>query len=316
MKSKLKTREKKSKRVDEMKLSMAPLSPERKVQKRKTSFADDTIQLNRDVKTINKKLEQDGEVMFFERLPQKIIELTEYMKTQPLLKLSTSEIKQAISVDKYVLAYQAERKEEELKRFVLSSHTSFEEWRRKQKGISLAEDKEPSKKEKKKSHKEKKADDKPLSFPPECIIPVNPHLVDILDFMKKEVKECVILCSSIKMWITLKIPRMEDGNDFGVAIQEECIDTISEIEDEAYNILDVISSYHSTRGNYVVQLAANPSIMDYASCISQVDECQFFNIKISLQNLRNNYALLYDLVTKNLEKLQAPSPHTDLLSLY
>ena len=90
------------------------------------------------------------------------------------MKLSTSEIKQAISVDKYVLAYQVERKEEELKRFVLSSHTSFEEWRRKQKGISLAEDKEPSKKEKKKSHKEKKADDKPLSFPPECIIPVNP----------------------------------------------------------------------------------------------------------------------------------------------
>ena len=90
------------------------------------------------------------------------------------MKLSTSEITQAISVDKYVLAYQAERKEEELKRFVLSSHTSFEEWRRKQKGISLAEDKEPSKKEKKKSHKEKKADDKPLSFPPECIIPVNP----------------------------------------------------------------------------------------------------------------------------------------------
>lgn len=72
--------------------------------------------------------------------------------------------------------------------------------------------------------------------------------------MKKEVKECVILCSSIKMWITLKIPRMEDGNDFGVAIQEECVDTISEIEDEAYNTLDMISSYHSTRGNYVVQV--------------------------------------------------------------
>ena len=56
--------------------------------------------------------------------------------------------------------------------------------------------------------------------------------------------------------------------------------------------------------------------MDYASCISQVDESQFFNIKLSLQNLRNSYALLYDLVIKNLEKLQAPSPHTDLLSLY
>ena len=47
---------------------------------------------------------------------------------------------------------------------------------------------------------------------------------------------------------------MEDGNDFGVAIQEECVDTISEIEEEAYNILDMISTYHSTRGNYIVQV--------------------------------------------------------------
>ena len=76
----------------------------------------------------------------------------------------------------------------------------------------------------------------------------------MLEFMKKEVRECVILCSSIKMWITLKIPRMEDGNDFGVAIQDECIDTISEIEEEAYSILDMISTYHSTRGNYIVQV--------------------------------------------------------------
>ena len=53
------------------------------------------------------------------------------------------------------------------------------------------------------------------------------------------------------MWITLKIPQMEDGNDFGVSIQEECIDTISEVEDEAYSILDSISNYHATRGNYI-----------------------------------------------------------------
>lgn len=64
----------------------------------------------------------------------------------------------------------------------------------------------------------------------------------------------MILCSAVKMWITLKIPKMEDGNDFGVAIQEECVDTISEIEESAYSILDMISTYHSTRGNYVVQV--------------------------------------------------------------
>lgn len=138
----------------------------------------------------------------------------------------------------------------------------------------------------------------------------------MLVFLKKEVKECVVLCSSIKMWITLKIPRMEDGNDFGVAIQEECVDTISEVEDEAYSILDSISNYHTTRGNYIVQMVTNPSVMDYAKCISQVDETQFFNARLSIQSFRNNYALLYDLVTKNLEKLQAPVSHVDSLSFY
>lgn len=55
-------------------------SPERKLQRKRSLGSDETIQLNRDVKSINKKMERDGEVMFFERLPQKILELTEYMK--------------------------------------------------------------------------------------------------------------------------------------------------------------------------------------------------------------------------------------------
>ena len=138
----------------------------------------------------------------------------------------------------------------------------------------------------------------------------------MLEFLKKEVKECVVLCSAIKMWITLKIPRMEDGNDFGVAIQEECVDTITDVEDEAYSILDSISNYYTPRGNYIVQMVSNPSVMDYAKCICQVDETQFFNTKLSIQSFRNNYALLYDLVTKNLEKLQAPVSHVDSLSFY
>ena len=76
----------------------------------------------------------------------------------------------------------------------------------------------------------------------------------MLDFLKKEVSECAILCGAIKMWITLRIPKMEDGNDFNVSIQEECINTISDVEDEAYSILDSISNYHHTRGSYIIEV--------------------------------------------------------------
>ena len=80
MKVKSKSKQKKSKRIEEEKLSLAVFSPERKLQRKRSLGSDETIQLNRDVKSINKKMERDGEVMFFERLPQKILELTEYMK--------------------------------------------------------------------------------------------------------------------------------------------------------------------------------------------------------------------------------------------
>lgn len=82
MKVKSKSKEKKSKRIEDAKINMVVFSPERKLQRKKSLGSDETIQLNRDVKSINKKMERDGEVMFFERLPQKILELTEYMKVR------------------------------------------------------------------------------------------------------------------------------------------------------------------------------------------------------------------------------------------
>lgn len=82
----------------------------------------------------------------------------------------------------------------------------------------------------------------------------------MLDFLKKEVSECAILCGAIKMWITLRIPKMEDGNDFNVSIQEECVNTISDVEDEAYSILDSISNYHHTRGSYIIEVEVDGTV--------------------------------------------------------
>ena len=56
--------------------------------------------------------------------------------------------------------------------------------------------------------------------------------------------------------------------------------------------------------------------MDYSKCISQVDETQFFNIKLSIMSLRNSYTLLYDHIIKNLEKLQSPVSHVDSSTFY
>ena len=91
-----------------------------------------------------------------------------------------------------MLAYQAERKEEELKRFVLATHVSFEDWRKKQKHLSLTEDVPTKDHEKKETHSSSKSDSmkspekgkskQPIPFPQECTIPINPVFV-VFDFL-------------------------------------------------------------------------------------------------------------------------------------
>lgn len=45
------------------------------------------------------------------------------------------------------------------------------------------------------------------------------------------------------MWVQLLIPRIEDGNNFGVSIQEETVAELRTVEGEAASYLDQISRY-------------------------------------------------------------------------
>ncbi len=61
---------------------------------------------------------------------------------------------------------------------------------------------------------------------------------------------CVLLLSQqfsfllqVKMWVQLLIPRIEDGNNFGVSIQEETVAELRTVEGEAASYLDQISRF-------------------------------------------------------------------------
>jgi hypothetical protein len=45
------------------------------------------------------------------------------------------------------------------------------------------------------------------------------------------------MINTVKIWIQLNIPRIEDGNNFGVSIQEE---TVSELSRAEVNIINVL----------------------------------------------------------------------------
>lgn len=62
------------------------------------------------------------------------------------------------------------------------------------------------------------------------------------------------------MWISFLIPKIEDGNNFGVSIQEDMLAEIRTVESEAAAFFDQISRYFITRGKIVTKVCYASSV--------------------------------------------------------
>uniref|UniRef100_A0A672QVE8 Proteasome activator complex subunit 3 n=1 Tax=Sinocyclocheilus grahami TaxID=75366 RepID=A0A672QVE8_SINGR len=112
----------------------------------------------------------------------------------------------------------------------------------------------------------------------------------------------------------LLIPRIEDGNNFGVSIQEETVTELRTVEGEAASFLDQISRYYITRAKLVSKIAKYPHVEDYRRTVTEIDEKEYISLKIIVSELRNQYVTLHDMILKNIEKIKRPrSSNTDAL---
>lgn len=63
------------------------------------------------------------------------------------------------------------------------------------------------------------------------------------------------------MWILFLIPRIEDGNNFGVSIQEDALTEVRTVETEAATYFDQVSRYYISRGKIVAKIAKYPHVV-------------------------------------------------------
>lgn len=59
------------------------------------------------------------------------------------------------------------------------------------------------------------------------------------------------------MWVSLLIPKIEDGNNFGVSVQEDTLAEIQQVEVEATNYLEQVSRYYASRGKLITKVCVN-----------------------------------------------------------
>lgn len=141
---------------------------------------------------------------------------------------------------------------------------------------------------------------------PDGVVPSNKFIVNLIDEVKPLIGELVEDTNMLKVWLMYLIPRIEDGNNFGVSIQEDVLAEIRASEVEAAAYYDQVSRYYSLRGKTVAKLAQYPHIEDYRRAIQELDEKEFFSLRLIVAELRNHYATLHDLISKNGDKIRKP----------
>ncbi|XP_065839961.1 proteasome activator complex subunit 3-like [Oscarella lobularis] len=152
-------------------------------------------------------------------------------------------------------------------------------------------------------------DDEEASVPPPLpptLIPANKRIGKVIAILKPEIRTLITTCNKVKVWIQLLIPRIEDGNNFGVSIQEDTLSEVTRLESDTSSFLDHVSRYYVARGKLASKLLKYPSVEDYHIALNELDEKQYVALRLTLCEMRNIYSGLHDMIMKNLEKIKTP----------
>lgn len=145
-----------------------------------------------------------------------------------------------------------------------------------------------------------------VMYLPSGSVPCNTPLCEMIKVVKPIIRKLVEDSNLLKMWISFMIPKIEDGNNFGVSIQEDTLAEIQTVESEAAAFFDQISRYFLSRAKVVSKVAKYPHIDDYRRAVVELDEKEYLSLWLVVCEVRNRYSSLHDIVIKNMEKLKKP----------
>jgi hypothetical protein len=138
------------------------------------------------------------------------------------------------------------------------------------------------------------------------LIESNKALTDLVEVLQKEVLDMSEMINALSIWVKLNVPRLADGNNFGVEVQQEITRVLEGAEDSGYAVLDSFATYHSTRGALAIKVLKFPNVYDFRAAIRELDEKTYIKTCLLACELRNDYIKLYDMLAKNIDTLLTP----------
>lgn len=141
----------------------------------------------------------------------------------------------------------------------------------------------------------------------------NPVLLATIKLIKQHLLEFIEITTTIKIWIQLHIPRIEDGNNFGVGIQEETLGELDRAEETSFGVLESVPKYFLLRAKYISKTIKYPGLTDFQNAVHELDQNQYHSFCSTMRELRNNYSILHDMISKNWEKITKPRSESTMV---
>uniref|UniRef100_A0A667ZFA0 Proteasome activator complex subunit 1 n=1 Tax=Myripristis murdjan TaxID=586833 RepID=A0A667ZFA0_9TELE len=142
--------------------------------------------------------------------------------------------------------------------------------------------------------------------PPCGPICCNERVESLLQEVKPEIQTLKEKLNTVSMWVQLQIPKIEDGNNFGVAVQEKVFELLTNTRTKIEGFQTQISKYYSERGDAVAKAAKQPHVGDYRQLVHELDQYQYCELRLVVLDIRNTYAVLFDIINKNYDKIKKP----------
>ncbi|KAG9347850.1 hypothetical protein JZ751_003866 [Albula glossodonta] len=164
------------------------------------------------------------------------------------------------------------------------------------------QEKEAKEGKKDKDKEKEEEDESPACGPVAC----NERVESLINEIKPHIQTLKEKLNTVSMWVQLQIPKIEDGNNFGVAVQEKVFELLTNTRTKIEGFQTQISKYYSERGDAVAKASKQPHVGDYRQLVHELDQHQYCELRIVVLEIRNTYAVLYDIINKNYDKIKKP----------
>ncbi|XP_042372819.1 proteasome activator complex subunit 2-like [Plectropomus leopardus] len=105
-------------------------------------------------------------------------------------------------------------------------------------------------------------DEKKKKKAPKCgFIKGNEKIMSLLEKVKPEIVAIRETMITVSCWIQHLIPKIEDGNDFGVAIQEKVLERITAVRTKIDGFQTNINKYFTERGDAVAKASKETHVV-------------------------------------------------------